>query len=109
MQRHFEKSTARAVRDEHLNFVNLLFSATGIGEDNFVLTWDKIADSKPVQVIFVVTTLLLVHTETLLFKCKLIEAGVQHAVNWEGNYGLEKQKYQQLAKLYRPNKAMELM
>jgi len=91
--KHFEFNTALAVRNEHLHFVDQLFSAPGSSEDNFVLTWEKLEDSKAVQVTFVVTILLLVHTEALLFKCRLSEAAVQHALNWEANFGLDKQRH----------------
>ena len=107
--KHFELHTAQAVRQEHLSFVNQLFSSPNTSEDNFVLTWDRLEDSKAVQVNFVVTILLLVHTEALLFKCRLSEAAVQHALNWEANFGLDKQRHKGLGPLYRPNKAMDLM
>ena len=82
IEKDFDIHTALSVRKEHLSFVNKLCSSPGISEDNFVLTWDKLSDCKALKATSVVINLLMMHTETLIFKCKLSEAGVQHGLNW---------------------------
>ena len=70
-EKDFEINTALAVSNEHLSFVKQLCSAPNTSEDNFVLTWDKLRDRKAVQATFIVINLLMVHTEALMFKCKM--------------------------------------
>jgi len=105
----FEINTALAVSNEHLSFVKQLCSSSGVSEDNFVLTWAKLRDCKAVQATFVVINLLMVHTEALIFKCRMSEAAVQHALNWEANCGLDKPGHRQIAEFYEENEVMELM
>ena len=105
----FEISTAKTVRNEHLNFVDVLCSSAGSSDEHFVLTFDKLRECKPVLVTSVVIKMLMVHTEALLFKCRLSQAAVQHALNWEANFGKDKKGHAEIAQFYRDNEVMDLM
>lgn len=87
----FDKHTAANVRNEYINFIDVLCSNPGGADEHFVLTFDSVRKGKPVRVTSIATDLLLVNTEALLFKCKGAEASLRHAVNWDSSFKRDQQ------------------
>lgn len=82
----FDKHTAANVRNEYLNFIDVLCCNPGEPDEKFVLTFDNVRRGKPVRVTSIATDLLVVNTEALLFKCRDAEAALRHAVNWDSSF-----------------------
>ena len=90
----FDKHTAANVRNEYLNFIDVLCCNPGVADELFVLTFDNVRKGKPVRVTSIAIGLLVVNTEALLFKCRNADAALRHAVNWDSSFNRRPQPRQ---------------
>jgi hypothetical protein len=104
----FEAHVAAAVRNEHLNFVDALCGGCGTEADHPGITFDGLTKRKSMGVTVVVTNMIFVNTETLIYKCRLAQASISHARNWMSNFRREEGQGR-MDEYYQSNELMDLL